>query len=372
MSEQSSFGGDGQPIRYAIVGLGRAGWEIHVNQLRGRPDARITAVADPLAERRDQAVAEFECRAYDSLAKLLKKSDDIDVVVIATPSAHHAADTKRCFKAGRHVVVEKPMAASVAEAESMVRAADDAGRQLFVHQNYRFFPEFTYMRDVVRGDVIGGVYHVRNYLSQFFRRDDWQTLAKNGGGLLNNWGAHFIDQILQLIDSPLVQACGDLQQIASAGDVEDHVKAFLRFENGATADVEISNAQNVAVPLPKWILCGTHGTLTCDGQRFTLRWFDPAAAPPLTVREGAAKDRKYGNDDKLAWQEKVTDVQPRVRGAFYDNVYAVLRKDEPMYVTPQSAIDVMRTIAMIRKGTKFPGKAPRARTTASPESAGAV
>src|SRR5439155_20681236 len=128
------------------------------------------------------------------------------------PSAQHASDAKRCFKAGRHVVVEKPMATSVAEAEAMVRAADAADRKLFVHQNYRFFPEFTVMRDVVRSGVIGRVYHVRNYLSQFFRRDDWQTLAKNGGGLLNNWGAHFIDQILQLIDSPRVQACGDLQQ----------------------------------------------------------------------------------------------------------------------------------------------------------------
>src|SRR5947208_2200752 len=106
-----------EPVRYAVIGLGRAGWDIHVSQLRGRPDARIVAVADPIAERREQAAAEFGCRAYESLAKLLKNSDDVDVVVVATPSAHHAADTKKSFKAGKHVVVEKPMAVTVAEAE---------------------------------------------------------------------------------------------------------------------------------------------------------------------------------------------------------------------------------------------------------------
>src|SRR4051812_27717134 len=296
------------PIRYAVVGLGRAGWDIHVSQLRGREDARIVAVVDPLPERRDPAAAEFGCRAYESLAKLLKKCDDVDVVVIATPSATHASDTKKSFKAGKHVVVEKPMAVTVAEAEGMIGAADDTGLKLFVHQNYRFFPEFQHMRDVIRSGAIGRVYHIRNYLSQFFRRDDWQTLSKNGGGLLNNWGAHFVDQILQLIGGKVIQACGDLQQIASAGDVEDQVKAFLRFDNGATADIEISNAQNVAMPLPKWIMCGTHGTMTGDGQRFIVRWFDPAQAPPLTVREGAAKDRKYSNDDRLPWQERTIEI----------------------------------------------------------------
>src|SRR5437868_2703357 len=83
-------------INYAVVGLGRAGWDIHVNQLRGREDARIAAVVDPLPQRREQAAAEFGCKTYDSLPKMLRQSD-VEVVVIATPSAQHAGDTKKAF-----------------------------------------------------------------------------------------------------------------------------------------------------------------------------------------------------------------------------------------------------------------------------------
>lgn len=81
-------------IRYAVIGLGRAGWGIHVHQLRGRADARIVAVVDPVEARRDEAAAEFNCRAYPSLGKLLKQADDVDVVIVATPSANHAVSNK--------------------------------------------------------------------------------------------------------------------------------------------------------------------------------------------------------------------------------------------------------------------------------------
>jgi scyllo-inositol 2-dehydrogenase (NADP+) len=111
------------PIRYAIVGLGRAGWDIHARQLRARADSKIVAVADPMPQRREQAATELGCKTYDSLRKMLRQ-DDIELVVIATPSAQHAGDTIRALRAGRHVVVEKPMAMSVAQADRMIRAAD--------------------------------------------------------------------------------------------------------------------------------------------------------------------------------------------------------------------------------------------------------
>src|SRR6476659_7228825 len=136
---------DGEPLRYGIVGLVRAGWNIHVHQLRGRSDARIAAVAAPVPERRDAAPREFSCKTYTSLSKLLKQ-DDIDVVVIATPSVTHASDTIKSLRAGKHVVVEKPMAMSLAQADSMIRTAEETGRKLFIHQNYRFFPEFLHLK----------------------------------------------------------------------------------------------------------------------------------------------------------------------------------------------------------------------------------
>jgi len=345
------------PVRYAVVGLGRAGWNIHVHQLRPKADAKIVAVVDPVEERRNQAVTEFGCKAYTSLDEMLKQAD-VEVVVVATPSVCHGPDSKKAFAAGKHVVVEKPMAMSITEADEMIQAANAAGKKLFVHQNYRFFPNFNHMKATVESGIIGKVFHVRNYSSGFSRRNDWQTLNKNGGGVLNNTCPHNIDQALQILNSPVLQVMGDLRQMASAGDVEDHVKAFMRCESGATFDLEVSSVENIAMKLPTWVVCGTNGTYTSDGKEATVRWFDPKQVSPLTVNEGPATDRKYGNDDKLPWQEKTEPaVGPNV-GDFYDSVYGTVRDGKPLYITPESVREVIRVIAMIRQGTKFPGYQP--------------
>jgi len=350
-----------QPITYAIVGLGRAGWNIHVKALRGRKGAQIVAVADPVAERRDEAASEFGCQCYGSIDEMLKAPGfDADVVVIATPSVCHGPDTIKALKAGRHVVVEKPMSTSLREADRMIRAAKDARRKLFVHQNYRFFPEFTYYQSVIKSGRLGKVYHMRNALyGSFARRNDWQTLSRNAGGVLNNTCPHFIDQALQLTGSPIEKVFGDLKQIGSAGDVEDHVKIMMRAENGCTVDLEISSAQAMPIKPPKWTICGTHGTLTSDGAEATVRWFDPRQAPAIKAQDGPANDRKYGNTDELPWQE-VTEpaVGPDI-GDFYDNVFAVLRERKKMVVTPESVREVMRVITESRKGTVFNGKPAR-------------
>ncbi|MGH7214644.1 MAG: Gfo/Idh/MocA family protein, partial [Tepidisphaeraceae bacterium] len=100
-------------LRFGVVGLGRAGWDIHVSALRDRADVKVVAVADPVPERRKQAAEDLGAEAYDSLNALLK-DDRIEVVVIATPSSAHAPDTLAALKAGKHVLVEKPMGVSLA------------------------------------------------------------------------------------------------------------------------------------------------------------------------------------------------------------------------------------------------------------------
>lgn len=349
------------PVRFAVVGLGRAGWNIHVAGLRDRADAKIVAVVDPVEERRKQAKDELGAKGYKTLGAMLKDTN-VEVVVIATPSVTHGPDSKKALKAGKHVVVEKPMAMNLSEAQSMIRAAEETGNKLFVHQNYRFFPDFNYMKETIESGILGKVFHMRNYINSFNRRNDWQTLAKNGGGVLNNTCPHFIDQIIQMLGSPVKQVMGDLRQIASAGDVEDHVKAFFRAEDGTTADMEISSVENTApVKLPKWVICGTHGTMTTDGTTATINYFDPAKVQPLTVTEGPAAERKYGNSDSLPWETKTETMTEAVKDKdnFYDNVIGVLRNGQAMRVTPESVHAVIKAIGMIRKGTEFSGKAKK-------------
>jgi len=341
-----------KPIGVAVTGLGRAGWGIHVRQLRLRSDMRVVAATDPDGERRKQAEAELGCKSYVDYGEMLRQGD-VELVVVATPSRQHSVDCQLAFAAGKHVVTEKPIAMNLAEADAMIAAGERAGKRLFVHYNYRFYPEFYHLKEIVDSGILGRIFHVRNYIASFVRRNDWQTLTRNGGGLLNNHGTHNVDQILQLVPGKVTEVMGDMQHIASAGDAEDHIKALMRFDSGATADIEITMAQNVAVPFPKWIICGTCGTATGDNSKTVVRWFDPKAAGAIEVVDGAARDRKYGNEDKLPWQEKVIAVEPRPENTFYDNVVGVLKRGEAMRVTPQSARETLRVLSMIRESAKW-------------------
>lgn len=341
-----------QPIKVAVVGLGRAGWSIHVARMRGHAEFQITAVTDFEEARRKEAAAEFQCATFSDYPSLLDKAD-AEVIVVASNSDTHAEIAMAALKSGRHVICEKPMATNLADAQRMIAAAKKARRKLFIHQNWRYAPDSQHMIDVVRsGEPIGRVFEVRIRNLGFARRNDWQTLRKNGGGVLNNTGPHLVDMALQLLESPVKDVWSDLQLITDAGDAEDHVKLLIRGRNGRVADVEMCTS--CAFPEPKWSLLGSNGTLISDGKTSKIKRFDPVKAPPLAVIDGPVANRRYGNDDKLPWEEYEAPSIGRKTSDFYDNVFAVLRRGEPMEIKPEEVLEVMKVIERARKGTMFP------------------
>jgi hypothetical protein len=107
-------------------------------------------------------------------------------------------------------------------------------------------------------------------------------------------------------------------------------------------------AENAAAPLPKWVLCGTHGTVTSDGKVSTVRYFDPKEVTPLEAVDGAAPNRRYGNDDRLPWREKVVRADEYAEVEVYGNVYGVLKRGDAVFVTPASVREGLRAMELIR------------------------
>ena len=257
------------PIHAGVIGLGRAGWNIHVNTMKNREDFQVVAVADPNKERQQQAKAELSAEAFDDISSLLKNSD-AELIVVATASSDHAKHSIQALEAGRHVLTEKPMATSVEDADRMLEAAKTNGKILTIHQSGRWSPVFAFIKQMLSDERIGQVFFIRSGGYSYSRRNDWQTLRKYGGGLLNNNGVHAVDQCVILMESPIVDVFGDLQQIIQPGDTEDHVKVVMRGANGRVIDMELTTA--CAASLPSWILMGTRGSLTVRGQKALLRY----------------------------------------------------------------------------------------------------
>jgi predicted dehydrogenase len=333
-------------VKVGVIGLGRAGWNIHVERMRGDERFQITAVSDLQQARLQEAHDEFGCELFTDYKQLLKNAD-CELVVVASQSVDHGPQSVAALKSGRHVIVEKPMAMSTGEADKMIRAANAADKKLFVHQNYRYNPDVRHIQEVIKSGILGRVFEIRIRALSFARRNDWQTLQKYGGGNLNNTCPHYIDAALLLLDSPVKRHFTDLQLTTDVGDADDHAKILLKGENGRVIDLEVSTS--CAFKEPKWTLLGTAGTLRSDGATSELKYFDPKKAARLKVNEAPPEGRKYGSGDVLPWQEETRPSVAEVTTDFYDNVFAVLRNRKKMDITPEQVREVIRIIEIAHR-----------------------
>lgn len=339
------------PVRVGIAGLGRSGWNIHAATIGGHEGYRIVAVADPLPERRAEAQARFGCAAYERPEEVFS-DPGVELAIVATPSHTHAPFAAQALRAGRHVVVEKPMAQNLAELDTAIAAAAAADRVLTCFQQYRWNARFTTVQDIIAGGRLGRIVLAKHTGNNFIRRSDWQMLRRLGGGELSNNGPHIIDQALLLMGEGPVELFADLQHTVGGGDAEDHVKLCLKGASGMVFDIELSHC--CALPQPEWTIFGSCGALQSAEGGYRVRWFDPSGLPPREVDEGPAAGRAYQRPEELPWQEEIVPVRQerRPEQLFYDALLRTLREGAPVPVSPAS---VRRQIEVIVRSRALTG-----------------
>jgi predicted dehydrogenase len=338
-------------LSIAVVGLGRVGWQFHFKQSLASNQFDLVAVVDPLPERLSEAHAESGCKTHSNFEALWSGSKP-DVVAIATPTTMHEEMTCRALSEGCHVILEKPMTDSLESADRMLAAAQKHHRHIFVYQPHRLTPETQTAREIIQTGLLGNIYAIKRAVYRYTRRNDWQSLRKNSGGMLNNYGAHYIDQMMYLSDDSAVSEVHcSLWAIATVGDADDVVKAWIKKTSGQLLDVEINQAS--AHSLPGWHICGQYGTAILENGVFKVKYYDPNAAPPLDVIEGAAPGRSYDNLDKLPWQERDFPVTKDKQRDFYANIYDVITNQAAPYIRIEESRELMRVIDLCRQSAKF-------------------
>lgn len=337
------------PIGVGIAGLGRSGWNIHAASLEALPSQySVRAVADIVPERCEQAVAKFGCKSYETFETLCDDGE-VELVVVATPSLLHPSQAIHALTRGKHVVCEKPMAASVAEADEMISGATRGPGLLAMFQNRRFAPDFLKVREIVQSGKLGRIVQIRIAMHMFRRRWDWQTLKDFGGGELQNAGSHLIDWALQLFGEGEPRVFCNLDRVLASGDAEDHVKIILTGANAPTIDIEITNA--CAYPQPRWHVMGASGGLSGDFQTISWKYVDFSRLPERPVMCGPVPDRTY-NWEELPWTEESWSApkNPPPSGVpFYKELFATLRHGTPLTITPEQVRRVITVLERCRE-----------------------
>jgi len=350
-------------LKTAVIGLGRVGWQFHIPNVLQHDGFELVAVVDPLAERREEARQVWEdggeLLAYpdhDALYDACTRGDcALDLVVVASPTPFHAEQALAAFELGIDVFCDKPIAPTLAQADQMIAAAEAHGRKLMVYQPHRARVEVVALRKILNQDLIGPLTMIKRAISRYVRRDDWQAFSQYGGGMLNNYGAHYIDQLLYLSGSPATSSavarkvfCA-LRTVASLGDAEDVVKAVIETESGVILDVDIHMA--AAHPFPPWQILGRRGSIVLDPGKFAwqVRYFREGELPEMAVQEGlAAQGRRYPSDPPIPWQEASFDIVDFEPVDFYERCYAFYALGEPPFVPIAETREVMRVLDACR------------------------
>ncbi|HET8784009.1 MAG TPA: Gfo/Idh/MocA family oxidoreductase, partial [Candidatus Limnocylindrales bacterium] len=219
-------------IGVGIVGYGLAGRYFHAPFIAAVPGLRVSAIATRHADRAAAARLEHPDAAVVESFDAFLDRPDVDLVVVASPNRMHVPLGIRALEAGRHVVVDKPIATDVGDADRLVEAAERSGRILSVYHNRRFDGDFLTVRALVSGGTLGPI----DSLESRFEigvplAEAWREDADEAGGPHRDLGAHLVDQALLLFGDP-VRVFAHLDRRRPGTAVDDSTFVALEHPRG--------------------------------------------------------------------------------------------------------------------------------------------
>ncbi len=344
-----------------IIGCGGIANGKHMPSLKKLDNVKMVAFCDIVKERAEKAAEVFGvegARVYTDYKEMLEK-EDLEVVHVCTPNKSHAPITIAALESDCHVMCEKPMAKTYADAKAMLEAQKRTGKKLTIGYQNRFRADSKFIKRACENDELGEIYYAKAHAVRRRAVPTWGVFLneeEQGGGPLIDIGTHALDLTLWMMDNykpvsvkgSVFKKLGNLTESGNAwGDwdpekytVEDSAFGFITMENGATIVLESSWALNTLDSKEaKCTLCGTKaGADMEDGARINLS--------------------KYG---------KLTTIKPNLGAAgvdFYDGsgevpaeveakqwIEAVVNDTEPV-VKPEQAIVVTQILEAIYESAK--------------------
>ncbi len=295
-------------IGFAIVGCGTiSDW--HAKAVAEAPHGRLVGAYDRNPERTRAFCETQGIRPFSDMEELLSDRE-VEAVCLCTPSGYHTEGALAIIAAGRHVLIEKPLALTVADCDRIISAAEEAGVTVGVVSQHRFTPAMELLRDTLQEGALGRIVSVdlsmKYHRSQeYYDSGHWRgTWALDGGGALMNQGIHGIDTMLYLVGD-VKHVSGYARTLARNIEVEDTAVAAFELKNGALGTLQGTTSVSPGYPR-ELTVSGTRGTVTIlDNKTFT-RWDVedrplPAEHCGGSTRHSSAKDpRAIGTSGHVA------------------------------------------------------------------------
>lgn len=306
-------------IRFGVIGLGTMGQE-HARVIRANPLLHLAAGTDAQPNSGRKVAADLGCKWFDSADEMIR-GGDIEAVVIATPHWQHANIAVSALKAGLHVLCEKPLSVTVAQADEVLKAAEQSrGMFVVVHQK-RFEPAYLYVKQLLDSGELGSLYRCSMIESAwrseaYYQSSPWRgTWRGEGGGVLLNQAPHILDRYAWLCGMPeTVTARCDTS--LHAIEVEDTASAILYHANGAHGYIHISTIEAPAIS--RMVLCCDRGRVTVENGKVQVTKLRDS------IRERTANDTQLMGNLQSETRTVNLPTDGDVLGVFYDDFVAAV------------------------------------------------
>lgn len=344
------------PVRFAVVGCGVIGRK-HAQTIRRTPGAELTAVVDCVPAAAKELAEEYGVPPVLSVEEVLDR-DDVDAVAICTPSGDHAAPAILAVRAGKHVVVEKPVDVTVGAADALNAAVTESGCTATVISQHRFDPSSVAVEAAARagrfGRLTSGVASVAWWRSEsYYGSGDWRgTWALDGGGALMNQAIHTVDLLVWMLGKPVEVSAYTGCLAHETIEVEDIAVAVVTFESGALGVIHGTTAAYPGLSA-RVQLHGSRGSAIIDDDQ--LVYFhaapdrDDAAAPAYGAGPESNQASAVLGDTSSAEGGAGADPSSLsdAHGLQYADFVEAVRTGREPKVTVASATDTLRVILAV-------------------------
>ncbi len=332
------------PLRVAVVGFGLGGAAFHAPFIAAETGLRIAAIVTGNPERARDARTRYPgADVVPDTEALWRMAGALDVAVITTPNRTHVPLALAALDAGLHVVVDKPLAVTAADARRLVAAARKRHRVLTAYHNRRWDGDFLTLRRLIREGALGEVFR---FESRFVRwrpepTPGWrqEPSPAEGGGILYDLGPHLVDQALVLF-GPVRHVHVEMDTRRPGTRVDDDAFLALTHESGVRSHLWANVIS--AGPAPRFRVLGSRASWTkygMDVQEAKLR----AGRSPDEPGFGDEPEERWGTlDDGVA--SRTTPTEPGAYTAFYEGVRRAIREGTPPPVDPADAVAVLEII----------------------------
>lgn len=315
-------------LKFGVVGCGRIS-KRHLDLLGGKQikGAELVAICDNNPIRLEAARQRYNVPAYASLQEMLADKS-IDVVTVLTPSGMHAEHAIAAANAGKHVIVEKPMALRLEDADAMIAACDRARVKLFVVKQNRLNVPVVKAREALNagrfGKLILGTVRVRWRRDQsYYDQDSWRGTWAQDGGVLANQASHHVD-LLEYFMGDVISVHARASRTLVNIEAEDTAIATLQFANGALGIIEATNATRPRDLEGSLSILGEGGTVVIGGfavnQMVTWDFVEPLPGDEMVLEKFSVNPPNVYGYGHQAYYEHVIDCLTNDTAALVDGL----------------------------------------------------